>query len=466
MDLRDISINRIMNVPMDYIKRNKIIPLYEDNNYIEVGAVGKSQTEVIQYLEFLYGKDVVIKSMPENIIKRLISIYFGHIEYMIEKIHKEEKQSNSLRLQDKDISIICDYIINKAIDMKASDIHIEPREEDFIIRCRVNGSLIVCSIIEMTNYLNIISRFKILSGMNIAEKRVPQDGKMVHFYNNSINIRVATMPTILGEKMVLRLLYNENLVIDLESLCFERIQLNLIEKMLKHNCGIILVNGPTGSGKSTTLYSILNKLNKSDINICTVEDPVEINIKGINQTSVNTKAGITFSAGLRSLLRQDPDIIMIGEIRDEETAEIAIRAAITGHLVLSTIHTNSAFGVVTRLLDMQVERYLIKDALVGCISQRLVKKLCPKCKAKKNKEEHYSAVGCPECNYTGYKGRALISETIYFPEFYLLEENIDFNELKEKHKSKYGKMLEENIDLLLKKGTIDTLEAKKNAAEF
>lgn len=466
MDLRDISINRIMNLPMDYIKRNKIIPLYEDNNYIEVGAVGGSQTEVIQYLEFLYGKDVVIKSIPENIIKRLISTYFGHIEYMIEKAHKEEKQSNSLRFQDKDISIICDYIINKAIDMNASDIHIEPREEDFIIRCRVNGSLVICSIIEITNYLNVISRFKILSGMNIAEKRVPQDGKMVHFYNNSINIRVATMPTILGEKMVLRLLYNENLVIHLENLCFERIQLKLIEKMLKHHCGIILVNGPTGSGKSTTLYSILNKLNKSDINICTVEDPVEINIKGINQTSVNTKAGITFSAGLRSLLRQDPDIIMIGEIRDEETAEIAIRAAITGHLVLSTIHTNSAFGVVTRLLDMQVERYLIKDALVGCISQRLVKKLCPKCKTKKHNEEYYSAAGCPECNYTGYKGRVLISETIYFPEFYLLDENMDFNELKEKHKSKYGKMLEENIHLLLKKGTIDTLEAKKNAAEF
>lgn len=466
MELMDISTNRIMALPLDYIKENNILPLYEEDNFVEVGGIGGTQTEVVQYLEFLYGKPVVMKCISENVIKRLISIYFGHIEYMMEKGKLQNKEGKSIRVQDKDISTLCDYIINKAIDMKASDIHLEPREEDFILRYRVNGSLMIVSIMEISNYLNIISRFKILSGMNIAEKRMPQDGKMVHFYKNTINIRAATMPTILGEKLVLRLLYNENLERDLKSLCFESVQQKLIEKMLKHHCGIILVNGPTGSGKSTTLYSILNKLNKQDINICTVEDPVEINIKGINQTNVNIKAGISFSAGLRSLLRQDPDIIMIGEIRDEETAEIAIRAAITGHLVLSTIHTNSAFGVVTRLLDMQVESYLIKDALVGCISQRLVKKLCCNCKTKKENQEYYTAVGCEECNYTGYKGRALISEAIYFPEFYSEDENIPLKELKEKHKSKYGNMLEKNIATLLEKGVIDLLEAKKNALEY
>uniref|UniRef100_UPI00058C1CB4 GspE/PulE family protein n=1 Tax=Clostridium polynesiense TaxID=1325933 RepID=UPI00058C1CB4 len=243
-----------------------------------------------------------------------------------------------------------------------------------------------------------------------------------------------------------------------ENIYFQNYQRLNIEKMIKHSHGIILITGPTGSGKSTTLYSLINKLNKEDVNISTVEDPVEINIQSVNQTNVNEKAGITFSRGLRSLLRQDPDIIMIGEIRDEETAQIAIRAAITGHLVLSTIHTNTAFGVITRLKDMKVENYLLKDALIGVISQRLLKKLCDKCKVRKINSKYFTAVGCKECNYTGYKGRILISETIYFPEFYKINEDMDFFKINEIHKNKYGNMFSKDVNSLLNQGILDYIQ--------
>lgn len=294
-------------------------------------------------------------------------------------------------------------------------------EED---KLRIDGKLILVSPIPRSLYQAVLARFKIMAEMNIAERRVPQDGKISFVIKDeTYDFRVSTIPTINGEKIVIRI-YNVSFTNDnLDALGFNDEQQELIYKMITRPHGIILLTGPTGSGKSTTMYTFLRYLNKDDTNIITVEDPVENQIKGINQVQVNAKANLTFAAALRSILRQDPNVIMIGEIRDEETAEIATRAAITGHLVLSTIHTNDVAGVVTRLINMGIPRYLVADSLLGAISQRLVRKLCPDCKEEvevtdaeahalgvKKHTKIYKPCGCKKCNHTGYSGRIGVFE--------------------------------------------------------
>ena len=317
-------------------------------------------------------------------------------------------------------------MIEQAIRQRASDIHIEPMMDQIRVRYRIDGALY-----ERIKYSTkllpaIVARVKVLGGMDISEKRKPQDGRITQVVDRQeYDIRVSSIPTVYGEKVVMRLASKNALMRSKSQLGLSEEETRLFDEILLHPHGIILVTGPTGSGKSTTLYTALSELNKEDVNIITVEDPVEANIDGINQIQVNNKADLTFANALRSILRQDPDIIMIGEIRDTETAEIAVQASITGHLVVSTLHTNSTASTVGRLMDMGVEPYLIADALVGIIAQRLVRRLCPACRKPRladsyekvllgSKEEEevliYEPCGCPQCDNTGYKGRIGVYE--------------------------------------------------------
>ena len=329
---------------------------------------------------------------------------------------------------NKPIVDIVNEMIIDAVNHGASDIHFDPNEKELKVRVRIDGALLEYANVPNTVKKNLITRIKIISGMNITESRLPQDGAIKGLIENlDVDLRVSSLPIVDGEKIVIRILDYSMSNKGLESLGLTKNNYEKVKELIKKPNGIIMVTGATGSGKSTTVYSMLQVLNKTESNIITVEDPVEMKIPGINQVQVMSEIGLTFSNTLRSILRQDPDIIMIGEIRDDETARIAVRAAITGHLVLSTIHTNNSLNTIERLLDMDVERYLLGSALSGIISQRLVKKLCPKCRASRNTtnyekkifksimnmdvEQKYAPVGCDEC-IDGYKGRIALQEVL------------------------------------------------------
>jgi type II secretory ATPase GspE/PulE/Tfp pilus assembly ATPase PilB-like protein len=324
---------------------------------------------------------------------------------------------------------LVNLIISQAIQEKASDIHIEPEEKSLMVRFRIDGILYESLNPPKALQAAIISRIKILADLDIAESRIPQDGRyQVSLNGREIDLRVSTLPTVYGENVVLRILDKGSLALDLTKLGFEHDAFRQFREMLASSYGVILVSGPTGSGKTTTLYSALQSINTADKNIITVEDPVEYRLRRIRQSQVNVKAGLTFAAGLRSILRQDPDIIMVGEIRDHETAQIAVESALTGHLVLSTIHTNDAPGGLTRLTEMGVEPFLTASATVGIMAQRLVRRLCDNCKQaytpkpailKKLGLDHggaqkqrvfYQGAGCQKCKNSGYKGRQGIYE--------------------------------------------------------
>ena len=323
---------------------------------------------------------------------------------------------------------VVNEILYDAAKRGASDVHFDPEEEEMIVRIRIDGELRNYTTIPNTLKKNLITRIKIISGMNITEVRLPQDGAIKQTIKDQpLDLRVSSLPTNEGEKIVIRILDYSMSLKGIEYLGFSERNFKKISKLINIPSGIILVTGATGSGKSTTVYSILQKLNRTETNLITVEDPIEMNITGINQVQVNSEIGLSFANVLRSVLRQDPDIIMIGEIRDNETARIAVRASITGHLVLSTIHTNNSLNTIERLLDMEVERYLLASALEGIISQKLARRLCDKCKQKRATNDYekeifqkvfgmevnevYSAVGCEECG-NGYKGRIAIHEVL------------------------------------------------------
>ena len=325
------------------------------------------------------------------------------------------------------VEIVNDILVDSS-KRGASDIHFDPHEDFMLIRIRIDGSLIDYAEVPNGIKKNLITRIKIISGMNITESRLPQDGAIKQTLQGiDLDLRVSCLPTLEGEKIVIRILDYSMSQAGLETLGFSEENYEKVMRMITAPNGIILVTGATGSGKSTTVYSILQRLNKEDTNIITVEDPIEMNIEGVNQVQTNSEIGLTFANALRSILRQDPNIIMIGEIRDTETAKIAVRASITGHLVLSTIHTNNSLNTIERLLDMDVERYLLASALTGIISQKLARRLCPKCSKKRptndyekdlfkkvlnrDIEEVYTVEGCEECG-NGYKGRIAIHEVL------------------------------------------------------
>lgn len=353
-----------------------------------------------------------------------------------------------------DIKELTNIILSTAVDMKASDIHLEPREEGLLVRYRIDGILRSIMCVKKFIETNLVFRIKLEAKMRIDEHLAPQDGRIGFVINgHKLDTRISTIPTALGEKIVIRLLSKEGTSFELEALGFQGRELELLENNYKKPYGMILSAGPTGSGKTTTLYAILKLINTSEKNITTIEDPIEYLLEGVNQIQTNSKAKLTFANGLRAILRQDPNVIMIGEIRDDETAKIAINASMTGHLVLSTIHTNDAVGTIPRLIDMGIDPFLIASTVNLIIAQRLTRRLCEKCKQKytleqadfddvnkvrpdvatliKIGEEYYKAVGCDECNSSGYSGRIGIFEVLQInePMRKIITKDVDIDDL-------------------------------------
>ncbi|HOA20281.1 MAG: Flp pilus assembly complex ATPase component TadA [Prolixibacteraceae bacterium] len=439
----EINSNVATLIPESIVKKYKLIAIDIKDDMLLVAMSDPLNFFAIDDIK-LYTKMGVIpclSSVPD--VERAIERYYSSIltqkalnefsDAFIPAEDDTDSEEEMLEVATAPIVKLINSIIEQAMRGNASDIHIEPSHNDIRVRFRIDGDLKEIMVLPKSNLSAITTRVKIIGRMDIAEKRIPQDGRVeMKFNGNEVDLRISTLPTVYGEKIVIRILDKSNFNFTKEGLGFSKDNLDKLNKMIAQPYGMLLVTGPTGSGKTTTLYTVLRELNVQTKNVITVEDPVEYKLKGINQTQVNVKAGLTFAAGLRSILRQDPDTIMIGEIRDSETAEIAVRAAITGHLVLSTLHTNDSPSTIARLIDMGLEPYLVSSAVIGIISQRLVKLLCPKCKEKYEANDSekkllgidgnkdamlFKPIGCNSC-YNGYRGRAAVHEVM------LVNENI------------------------------------------
>lgn len=432
----------LAKIPLKFLRENLIIPVYIDGKIVLV-TNNPNNLQPIDELGLVFGGDTKIAvATRANIIDAINRFYpLEGTKQVIEEL-AEEKIDEGLDLgeiaeedilgmeSEAPIIKLVNHILFQAVKRGASDIHIEPYEKEVHVRYRIDGIMYSVMVPPKRSQAALISRIKIMAGMNIAEKRLPQDARIsVKVADKSIDIRVSILPVTYGERVVMRLLDKSRTFGDLKDLGLSERDLKVVEQAIEQPNGIFLLTGPTGSGKTSTLYSILHKLNSPEVNIITVEDPVEYQMDGISQVQVREKIGLTFAAALRSILRQDPDIIMIGETRDKETAQIAIQSALTGHLVLSTLHTNSAAATITRLIDMGIEPFLIASTIVAVVAQRLVRKLCPDCKQVYSPEagvlarlgitaeqaktiKFYKAVGCENCLNTGYKGRLAIFEVM------------------------------------------------------
>lgn len=434
-------------IPIEFSRKYKVLPFAREGNTIKV-AISEPFATVLENVRFLLTgfnvdfyltKDSLmlqyyseIEGKKDNIDSKTINVE-ELIESVITEINEVEEsitKDEELVKVDAPIIKLANRIILDALKMHASDIHIEPNEKGVVVRYRIDGILHKVLNLPIQIKGALTTRFKIMSHLDISERRLPQDGRIkITISGKAIDLRVSTLPTIFGEKIVIRILDKGSLQLDLTKLGFDRVSLNFFLDALEKPYGMILVTGPTGSGKTTTLYSALMKLNKTEVNIMTVEDPVEYSFPGINQVHVKEEIGLTFAAALRSFLRQDPDIIMVGEIRDFETAEIAVKAALTGHLVLSTLHTNDAPSTITRLINMGIEPFLISSSVILVVAQRLVRKLCPQCKIEETVSKEtllklgfteeeivnlkvFRPQGCSECNFTGYRGRIALYEVM------------------------------------------------------
>jgi len=420
-------------IPEEIARTHKLMPVFLENNILTVAMANPFDVFVVDELQRRTGYVIQPALVNEMDIRRAHQQYYGASEDLTELISsidkKKLKQAENLGEEASVIKIV-NQIITQAIQERASDIHFEPEENVLGLRYRIDGMLVRKNPLPKELEGAIISRLKIMAGLDIAEKRLPQDGRiLMRVSKREIDFRVSTCPTVHGENVVLRILDKSSLVVGLESLGFSPEDLQRFKDIITTPYGIVLVTGPTGSGKTTTLYSALQSLNKEDVNIMTIEDPVEYQFPHIRQVHVNLKAGLTFAKALRSFLRQDPDIIMVGEIRDMETAEIAVQAALTGHLVLSTLHTNDAPSAFTRLLEMGIEPFMVASSIIGVIAQRLIRRVCDNCKeeytpsaetlklleleSKVSKTAKFvKAKGCKLCNHTGYKGRIGIFEIL------------------------------------------------------
>ncbi len=372
------------------------------------------------------------------------------------------KTSSDILTSEESAPIIkfVNSLFYQAVKRKASDIHIETHETRGVVRFRIDGVLVKHVDLDKHIISLIVNRIKVISNLDISEKRVPQDGRtIVKIAKKSLDIRVSILPTYNGERVVMRLLMDSSKIPTLEELGFDEDLTKEFRRLLTHSYGMILVTGPTGSGKSTTLHSFLKTISTPDKNIITIEDPVEYKTNSINQIQVNEKTGLTFSLGLRSILRQDPDVVMVGEIRDNETAKIAIQSALTGHLLLSTLHTNNTTAAITRLVDMGIEEFLISSSLLGVLAQRLVRRLCVKCKEKEG--DFFKAKGCTTCNFTGYDGRIAVGELFLIDDDVkvMLKDGLKDFEIREAMQKKGLVLLSSKIEDLVKKGTPSMQEA-------
>ncbi len=439
-----INPDLLSKVPFRFLKENLIVPIKKDQNILIIIA-DPTNYQAVDELRILLNEPAPLAiSTPKNINEAVNRFYpLEGTKQMIEELGEtEEIEEESIEFgeiderdivgtaQDAPIIKMVNHILFQAAKQDASDIHIEPLEKEISVRYRIDGVLHTAFNPPKRIQAALVSRIKIMANLNIAEKRKPQDGSIqIKVADKAIDIRVSVLPTIFGEKIVMRLLDKSRGCVPIEDFGLSEHNYEIVIQSINLPNGIILVTGPTGSGKTTTLYSVLNRLNKPEVSIVTVEDPVEYQMNRIAQVQVNEKAGVTFASALRSILRQDPDIIMIGETRDQETAQIAIQASLTGHLVLTTLHTNNAPASITRLLDMGVEPFLIASSVTCIIAQRLVRKLCPQCKKlfkpdaamikslgltaqEASKIKFYEAVGCKDCTDTGYKGRLPIFEVM------------------------------------------------------
>ena len=465
-------------VPEKVARKHTIIPYKIDKNKLIVAMRDPSNMDAAEDIKMASGMDIGFVLATAPAINDAIEKYYANVtaQKMADDMSSEEQDAatqaaNELddRVDSAPIVKMLNTLVQQAYVTHASDIHIEPFRDTVIIRMRIDGALQEYMRISPSAHKSLITRIKILSNMNIAEKRIPLDGRFDYtFEGELIDIRVSTLPTTYGEKAVLRLLGtamgNDVKLTDLGMLPENA---EKFMRICEAPNGVVLVTGPTGSGKSTTLYTVLQDLNKPTVNVTTIEDPVEKKVFGINQVQTNHKAGLDFASALRSILRQDPDIVMIGEIRDNETADIAMRAAITGHLVLSTLHTNDAVSTIARLIDMDVPPYLVAAAMNGILAQRLVRRLCPKCKkkvpvteAQKNilKDhsitEAYGPVGCPNCSFTGYKGRTSIHEVLTVDTGLreLITKNATTEELRAYAQKQGMIFMDENVRIKIKEG--------------
>ena len=398
----------------ELIKRFKAIPLEKTGDRLTVAMADPKNVVAIDDIAMATGCQVIPVIAAKQELDKIIRQHFTMKESM-ERVVQESKVEDefeadelALMVEDAPIVRLVDNMVDQAVNEGASDIHIEPREDELVVRYRIDGILHERMRPPKSTHPLVVSRLKIMGNLDIAERRVPQDGRIKFKINelSSVDLRMNTMPTIYGEKVVLRILNPESIMLELPDLGFSDHNYEKFKDIVTRAYGLVLVTGPTGSGKTTTLYSALNYINSPDANISTVEDPVEYRLNGVNQVNVLARIGMTFGAGLRALLRQDPDIIMVGEVRDLETLEITVRAALTGHLVLSTIHTNDAPSTLTRMIEMGLPPFLVVAATNGIVAQRLLRRLCKDCKGS----------GCSRCNKTGFKGRIAVHEVLTFTE--------------------------------------------------
>ena len=432
-------------VPKNIAKQYTVVPIRVVKDELYLAMSDPLNFYAIEEVRKAVRRKVVPVLATKDAIEHSIQILYGNegAARAIEEMRREagaaetapeaDTAFTSNQLGDDSVSSaptirLVNSIIERAVLERASDIHLEPHETELLVRMRIDGIMQDILTVPRDLQNSVLSRIKIMAGLNIAERRVPQDGRFnVRVKDKNIDLRISTLPTVYGEKIVARLLDKSGGRIALEAIGLTEEGLAAIKNLLKYRNGVILVVGPTGSGKTTTMYSMIHEINTRDVNLVTLEDPVEYNIEGVNQVQINEKVGLTFASGLRSILRQDPDIIAVGEIRDGETADIAMRAAITGHVVLSTIHTNDAVGTIERLEDIGVEPYLVASAMRGMVSQRLLRKICPNCKQAYTATEEelrdldipdevgltlYRGKGCPNCFNTGFRGRTAVVEVM------------------------------------------------------